>query len=53
MAEDHKNQPITMLLRPQNFGPHDLDYDNSGIPIISAARLQEIWEIYFNQAFIK
>jgi hypothetical protein len=37
MAEDNKNLPITTVLCPKDFVPYDSKYNDSGIPIISAA----------------
>jgi hypothetical protein len=52
-AESDENQPIHTILKPEHFGPYDPEYDVGGIPVVSAARLQEIPEVRFSQNFLE
>jgi hypothetical protein len=53
MAKDIETQPIMTVLPPENFGHYNLQYNDNRVPIISVARLQEIPNFRFHQAFIE
>jgi hypothetical protein len=53
MANINKSQPISTMLKLEQFGAYNPKYDYSDVLVISVAQLYEILEIQFNQTFLE
>jgi hypothetical protein len=53
MAKSNDNQPIHTMLKLEDFGTYDLEYDVGRVPVILEAKSQEIPKIQFSQNFLE